>query len=362
MQRLLRMYGAWGIELKHRLQWKMIGIMFVSMLAAVVVMGLCEVSIFQGIFHMSAEKAEIEFAKYSYLFNLLLAIVAVFIFFLLSRKTIKRIERMNKNVSKIASGQMKELEGDCHKDELGDLSNNINTMALHIAQSIQKEQDMICNLAHDLRTPITSISGYIELLEKEKELSEEGKHYIDILSRKTEDLASQVNALLEYSILEFKDRDYGLEEISLSSLLEQVLIDFIPVLEQEGFTYILEGNTKSYLFVCNQMLFVRLFENLISNSIRYGKQEKKIEIKIHEITNCIAIDFSNYGELVSPEEEAHLFDAFYQGKSAKNYKTESKGLGLAIAKKITAIHHGHIKVKNNQDVNKVTFTVELPMK
>lgn len=361
MQRSLRMYGEWGIKLKHKLQWKMIGIMFISMIAGVMVMGICETIIYDGIYHMTPEEAERAFAQYSIFFNIIFAIVAISVYFMLSRKIVKRIEVMNRNVEKIARGQMKELTSDEHKDELGCLAVNINTMADKISQSLQKEQDMVCNLAHDLRTPITSISGYVELIEKNCELSEEGKSYTEILARKADDLSKQVDELLEYSILKFKEKEYTMETLSLSSLLEQVLIDFIPILEREEITFKLEGNSKPYNYTCNQLLLIRLFENLITNSIRYGKEGKKIEVEIEGDHESIRIHFSNYGNLLSKEEEKHLFEAFYQGKTAKDYKTESKGLGLAIAKEIIEIHHGTITVKCDKQLNKVTFLVEFPL-
>lgn len=355
------MYGEWGIRLKHKLQWKMIGIMFISVLAGVSVMALCEGAIYNGIFHMTPEEAEVAFAKYSVFFNLIFGVITILVFYILSRKIIKRIEIMNHNVEMITNGSMKELVPDVHKDELGYLAGNINMMARRIDQSIKKEQDMVCNLAHDLRTPITSIRGYLDLLQKNCELSEQGRAYAEILTRKTNDLSIQVNELLEYSILKFKEKEYQFEQISLSNLLEQVMIDFIPMLEREGIEFELIGNHKPYNYLCDKLLVVRLFENLITNSIRYGKEGKKIEAEITQDSMSIQILFSNYGNVLSKEEEENIFEAFYQGESAQEYKTESKGLGLAIAKEIVEIHHGTIEVSSNQQLNKVTFLVRFPL-
>lgn len=330
--------------------------MFISLFIGVIVMGLCSNLVFEKVLHLSPEKAEIEFARYSIYFNIIFGLVTIFSFFILSRKIIRRLEIMDQNVEKITLGKMEELEHDNHKDEIGYLSNNINCMAEKISSSIKKEQDMICNIAHDLRTPITSIGGYVELLEKDDTLSTEVRSYIDIISRKTRELSHQVNELLEYSVLQFKEKSYEMSELSLSMLLEQVLIDYIPVLSENDMEFLFKGNDKKCILKCNQQLMIRLFENLISNSIRYGKDGKRLDIIIEERDEGVTIHFSNYGNSLTEEECNHIFDDFYQGSSAKQYKTESKGLGLAIVKKIVMIHNGIVFLENKND--KVTFTIE----
>lgn len=322
-------------------------------------MAAMEAVIYTGIYDMTPEEGEVMFAQQSYIFNFEFLAVTILIFFLLSRKLIRRIETMNHKVELIANGQMKGLDTDHHNDELGNLSNHMNEMAVHIEESIQKEKNMICNLAHDLRTPITSICGYVELLQNSGELSEQGKEYADVLLRKSNDLSKQISQLLEYSLLTFQENEYEKVNLSISSLLEQVLIDFIPMLEKEGIRYGLKGNHKLCMYLGNQNLLVRLFENLIMNGIRYGKQGKKLEIDIQEKNHEIIVGVSNYGELLSEEETNHIFDYLYQGQSGKQYQTESKGLGLSIAKEIVKIHDGTLQVKSDPELHKVTFEVIL---
>lgn len=346
-------------NMKHRLQWKFIGIMFVSLSIGVMSMAAMQVFIFTGIYHMTPEEGEVAFAEQSYLFNLFFLVITIFVFFLLSRTLIKRIEDMNHNIEKITNGQMRGLLDDKNHDELANLSNNINKMARQIDESLQNEKNMICNIAHDLRTPITSICGYVELLEKDVDLPELGKQYTAILLRKSNDLSEQVSQLLEYSLLTFQKKEYEKEEMSISSLLEQVLIDFIPIMEKENISYSLKGNQKPCIYRGNQNLLIRLFENLITNSIRYGKEGKRVEIEIQEMKEHFIIDVSNYGKNLTQEESEHIFDYLYQGQSTIHYQTESKGLGLSIAKEIVNIHDGSICVKNDYDLHKVTFEVVL---
>lgn len=353
------MSGEWAIKLKHRLQLKFMGIMFISLLGGLFSMALAEALYFGKILGISPEEAELAFPEYSPFFNAVFIIISIILFLLLSRRLIKRIEEMNMNVKRIAAGKMTGLAEDKSKDELGSLSRNINAMAEMIQESLQKEKNMICDLAHDLRTPITSITGYVELLEQSSDLSDQAKEYLDIIYRKSNDLSVQVNDLLEYSVLQYRKKEYHMAEISLSSLLEQVIIDFIPSLEKEKMTFLLIGNNKPHFYKCNQGLMVRLFENLITNSIKYGKSGGKLDICIEEHNETIVISFSNYGTVLLKEYVSCLFQAFYQAENTLAYKTESNGLGLPICKAILEIHGGTIEAVTKPELKKVIFVIKL---
>lgn len=341
--------------MKHTLQWKFIGIMFISMICSVATMAITQYILFEKIQGMTAEQAEPIAARYSYLFNIIFIIEITAIFFLLSRKIIKRIEIMNDNVEQIAKGKLLELEQDHRIDELGNLSRNINSMAEKIVQSIEKEKKMVCNVAHDLRTPVTSIQGYATLLEKSSELSKTNLQYVSIIKNKSENLSEQIEELLEYSILQFEEKEYKFEVLSVKRLIEQVLIEFIPSLEAQHMTFSIKGNENELLCGCNQLLMIRLFENLFTNCIRYGNKGESIDIELYEVKEKIKICISNYGNTLTDEEIQHIFEAFYQGEDAKSYQTQSKGLGLAIAQKIVLIHQGDIKVYSDFTTKKITF-------
>lgn len=343
--------------MKHILQWKFIGIMFISMICSVATMAITQYILFEKIHGMTAEQAEPIAARYSYLFNIIFIIEITAIFFMLSRKIIKRIEIMNDNVEQIARGKLLELEQDHRIDELGNLSRNINSMAEKIVQSMEKEKQMVCNVAHDLRTPVTSIQGYATLLEKSSELSETNLQYVSIIKNKSENLSEQIEELLEYSILQFEEKEYKFEVLSLKRLIEQVLIEFIPSLEAQHMTFSIKGNENEneLLCACNQLLMIRLFENLFTNCMRYGNKGKSIDIELYEDKEEIKICISNYGNTLTDEEIQHVFEAFYQGEDAKSYKTQSKGLGLSIAQKIVLIHQGDIKVSSDSTTKKITF-------
>lgn len=326
----------------------------------IMVMSLSEAVVYGMLHGLTAEQTEKVIGPYRYIFNLIFIVVVILVFWTVSRRVIKRIECMNANVERIANGEMTDLLVDTRRDELGSLSQNINEMAEAIRQSIEKEQAMICNVAHDLRTPVTSISGYVELLEREENLSVDGQKYVEILERKSKELSDQISELLTYSVIQFREKEYEFTKVSVSRLLEQVLIDFIPQLDRFGMEFKLTGNQEKYECMCNSALMVRLFENMIANSIRYGREGKKIRIHLEKKDGKLAIRFQNYGRPLSCDAIEQMFQPFQRGQDAKEYSTEGKGLGLAIAKSIVEIHHGEITVSNTAE-NEIVFTILLPL-
>lgn len=342
--------------MKHKLQWKFIFIMFISLFAGIILMAVSQ-SIY-GYFHrMSAEKTEeiFEAGWYAIALDVAFVGVVVIVFLILSRSIVKRIEQLNSSIEQISKGNMKNIAIDKHNDELGTLSGSVYEMARMLEESLENERAMVRNIAHDLRTPVTSIQGYAQLLEQSEELSLQNKEHVAIIQRKSEHLSEQIEELLEYSILQFEEKEYSFEMLSLSSLVEQIFIDFIPQLDTLDMNFSLKGNDVPHMISCNQNLMIRLLENLINNALRYGKKGKIIEAFLSEDESNVYLEIANYGSTLTQAQIQNIFYPFYQGEDAKEYVTQSKGLGLAIVSKIAAIHHGTITVQCNEEIERTAF-------
>lgn len=319
----------------------------------------------QGIYgyrhQLTAEETEIIFTtgNYAIIQDAGFVGIVILVFFVLSRGHIKRIEKLDESIRQISRGNMKGIRVDKKHDELGTLSGSIYEMAERLDQSLENERAMVRNIAHDLRTPVTSIQGYAQLLEKSDELSTQNKEYVEIIQRKSEHLSEQINELLEYSVLQFEEKEYSFEKLSMSSLVEQIFIDFIPQLEKQGMEFSLKGNQTPHVVSCNQTLMIRLLENLINNALRYGKKGKIIEASLSEDETHVYLELANYGSTLTKEQIKDIFEPFYQGEDAKEYIAESKGLGLAIAAKIATIHHGTITVQCEEEKKRTAFLLTL---
>lgn len=342
--------------MKHKLQWKFIFIMFISLFVGIILLAASQ-GIYGYFYRMSAEKTEEVFEAGWYAIALDVAFVAVvvLVFLILSRSIIKRIEQLNSSIEQISKGNMKNIPIDKHKDEIGTLSGSVYEMARMLEESLENERAMVRNIAHDLRTPVTSIQGYAQLLEQSEELSLQNKEHVAIIQRKSEHLSEQIEELLEYSILQFEEKEYSFEMLSLSSLVEQIFIDFIPQLDALNMNFSLEGNDVPHMISCNQNLMIRLLENLINNALRYGKKGKLIEAFLSEDGSHIYLEIANYGSTLTQSQIQKIFQPFYQGEDAKEYVTQSKGLGLAIVSKIVAIHHGTITVQCEEETRRTAF-------
>ncbi|WP_167954794.1 HAMP domain-containing sensor histidine kinase [Anaerosporobacter faecicola] len=347
--------------MKHKLQLKFIFFMFLSVFLGIFLLSISE-AIYSYHYNLTAEKTQeiLETGGSGVAFVIGFLVVVVLIFLFLSRNTIKRIERLNNSIKQISKGNRKNIVQDTHKDELGELSKSICEMARLLEQSLEDERAMVCNIAHDLRTPVTSIQGYAQLLKQSEELSLQNQEHVAIIQRKSEHLSRQIEELLEYSILQFEEKEYTFESLSLSSLVEQIFIDFIPQLDERDMTFELVGNDKPHMFLCNQNLMIRLLENLLNNALRYGKKGKKIEAYLSENETWITLEIANYGSVLSPSQAEHIFQPFYQGEDAKEYVTQSKGLGLAIVSKIVTIHHGTIEVQCQEERKRTAFVLTFP--
>ncbi len=221
----------------------------------------------------------------------------------------------------------------------------------------QKKNDLIVYLAHDLKTPLTSIIGYLSLLDEEKNLSNKQKNkFIKIALDKSNKLEKLINELFEITKYNSETLIINKEKINITLLINQVIDEFYPILKQ---------NNKKINFNQNKDIFIqadpnkiaRVFNNLIKNAINYSLKNSDINIDIQEDKNLI-ITISNKSETLTQNQLDRLFDKFYRVDYSRNTKLGGSGLGLAIAKDIITAHEGTITVKSEN--NQTTFKIELP--
>lgn len=301
----------------------------------------------------------------AFLYFLVFITLTTLIFMLLSRKIIKRIEEINLYVDKVKNGDFDSYIEIKTKDEIGQLSQNISIMVSTLKDYIEKQKqsekirnEMISNISHDLRTPLTSLSGYIELIKLNKNDVNRCNDYIEVLDEKCKSLKNQVNDLLEYCNLNYKEIKIQKRIVSVKELIEQVIIDFIPQMEKEGISFELEVQEEKLYINVDINLFVRLLQNIISNGIFYGKSGKKIKVEVFLREAQVIIKIINYGKPIPKEDIPYIFERFYRGEKSRNENTGGKGMGLAVAKSIAELHNGAVNVYSNE--LETAFEIVLP--
>ena len=301
------------------------------------------------------------------LFVLLGILLFSLIFLLLQRKMARDVETIARAVKQISEGDLStrlELEG---AGELTDIAENLNRMEEDIQELIDKERtseqsktDLITNVAHDLRTPLTSILGYLELLRKNQKLSPEMQQkYLDIAYNKSVRLQKLIEELFGFTKLSYGKINMNVAKVDIVELLAQLLEESYPNFQKNGLSYDFVSNRKSQIIEADGDLLARLFDNLIGNAIKYGKEGKRVRVNLRADREIVTIKIVNYGYVIPANELPLIFDRFYRTDHSRTNASGpgGTGLGLAIVKNITDMHHGTVSVSS--DLSGTVFTVRL---
>lgn len=224
----------------------------------------------------------------------------------------------------------------------------------------QRKSDLIIYLAHDLKTPLTSVIGYLTLLQEEKEISPElQEKYLSISLEKAERLEDLINEFFEITRFNLTHLTLEVSQVDLSRMLEQIAYEFRPVLAQKNLDYqlVLDPEVK---LQCDVDKLERVFDNLIRNAVNYSFPDSEIAIILKEYEEGVTVQVSNRGNTIPPEKLSRIFEQFFRLDSSRSTGTGGAGLGLAIAKEIVELHRGKISAESS-DQN-IRFTIWLPKK
>lgn len=305
-------------------------------------------------------------------------IVFVEIFFKLIDFTIEYIRKLRRSIQQVTSGNYGvqcEVEYD---DELGSLAANINVLsktllakekeseklkekeraALDIERNAERQKnELITNVAHDLRTPLTTIVGYLELIKDDTALSKEDVHkYSGIAYEKSIRLQEMMDDLFEFTKLDNADIKLNKSMINLSGLIMQMTDEFYPSFKDCNITPIVNLPEENIYVQGDGQLLARVFDNLISNALKYGYHNTDLKIEVSGDEKYATVKVINHGDTIAPEDIPLLFNKFYRTDSSRNSKTGGTGLGLAITKNIVDLHHGDISVTSDDQIT--TFIVK----
>lgn len=302
------------------------------------------------------------------LFFVLLGIAVFSLSFLfLQRRTMRYMGEISRAMQNISEGDLNtsvEVIGD---DEFSQMAESLNKMAENIRDLMDKEREaertkneLITNIAHDLRTPLTSIIGYLELLSNSRQTVMEPqlqKKYIDIAYTKAKRLEKLIEDLFGFTKMTYGKVSMKVGQVDIIKLLSQLLEEFYPSFADNNLTYELTSDVPVQMICADANLLARLFDNLINNAIKYGADGKRIEVNVCGGEELAVISITNYGHVIPPEELPLIFNKFYRVEHSRSTSTGGTGLGLAIAKNVVDMHGGSIQVTS--DLNGTVFTVKL---
>lgn len=318
-----------------------------------------------GVF--GAENADGE--RYMILCVFLALLIFALVFYILQLSSIKYIEKISEGMKAISEGKLEtrvEVRGD---DEFSQMALDLNSMAEDLQKLLifereaeKSKNDLVTNIAHDLKTPLTSVIGYLELLNGPNATSltdSQKKRYVTIAYNKSRRLEKLIDDLFDYSKLSYGKINMQMGYVDIVKLLEQLLEESYPNFAQKGLSYELKTNVKSLEIMADSLLIARLFENLIGNAIKYGADGKKVIVRIiaDPVADAVEVRVINFGFVIDQKDLPFIFEKFYRADKARSTDSGGTGLGLAIAKDIVDMHGGSIQAQS--DLNGTVFIVRL---
>ena len=229
----------------------------------------------------------------------------------------------------------------------------------HLAAQLEsKKNDLVMYLAHDLKTPLTSVIGYLTLLEECPELSQSQRaKFTGIALDKAYRLEQLITEFFEITRFNINTVQLRKNRIDLGMMMEQIADEFYPMLSEKGLVTDIDIPEKILMYADSDKL-ARVIDNLLKNAVNYSYENSTIRIGARVRNGRVIIKFRNQCDEIPKEKLQKIFDKFYRMDSSRSSQTGGSGLGLAIAKQITELHGGTIKASSNEEYT--DFTVILP--
>ena len=223
----------------------------------------------------------------------------------------------------------------------------------------QRKNDLIVYLAHDLKTPLTSIIGYLTLLSETPELPPEARSkYIHISLDKSIRLEELINEFFDITRFNLTTITLDLENTNLSRMLDQTVSEFYPILTEKNLTWNVDIAPDVWI-LCDRDKLARVFDNLIRNAVAYSYENSVISLSMETQKYKVEIILKNSGKTIPPQKLAHIFEQFYRADSSRSSSTGGSGLGLAIAKEILELHGGMVQAFSKDET--IAFVLSLPL-
>ena len=297
------------------------------------------------------------------------ALIGLLVFGLLTR----RLNRLNREMQRVTESKF-DLEptlltANGSSDEIDELSNafidmsaQIRTQIAQLTENDRLRRELVSNISHDLRTPLTAMQGYIEtlIIKRDSMSAEERERYLRIAQKHTARLGILIGDLFELSKLDAASVTPSVESFSLPELVQDIAQEFQIESERKNIALQIEVDNAAQDTMGDIGLIQRVLENLVRNAIQFTPEGGEVTISIAERRDSFAISVSDSGPGIAEEDVPRIFDRFYRARDGEEARSDSSGLGLAIVKRILDLHDSRILVMSKRNTG-TRFEFELPI-
>jgi len=298
---------------------------------------------------------------YAVLITIIVILIALIVF-----QNIK-LFKISKALTEIISGNFNE------RIKFRDYNKSVKNLIINLNRLIDKFQEiaavnkqyeddrkkMISNISHDLRTPLTAMLGYVEMLQTDTSLSlNDKKEYLQVIETKGEVLRRLIDEFFSLSKIDSDDINFEFKKIDITEVTRQCALSFLKDFEAKEITPVIEIPEKEIYITADIKSINRILQNIISNSLKYGSSGKLIGISLKENKDNVTIDIWDKGKGIKKEDLPYIFERLYTGEKSRNSNLKGSGIGLTIVKKLVEKHNGKIEVES-LPYEKTSFKITL---
>ena len=250
-----------------------------------------------------------------------------------------------------------------------ELAENINLIKAGYKEILEEgvkneklKTELISNVSHDLKTPLTSIINYVNILKSNDITEEERRDYVGILEKKSLKLKALIEDLFEMSKINSGKMKINREKIDILSLVHQGLGEYSTLYSDKNISFKVESKEEAIYMDLDGRLMSRAIENIIINSIKYSLNNTRVYVSVYKEKGYVTIAMKNIANYEMDFNEDEMFERFARGDKSRNSKVEGSGLGLAITKSIVELHGGIVKIKREGDMFKIYLNLPIEIK
>ena len=325
-------------------------------------------------FIQEASPLELFTAKYLPLLLILLIVIIIVtngtLSYLVSKSILTPLKTLREATENIKKGNLNFKIKEVRKDEIGDLTKDFESMRQKLKQSLELQQRyeenrklLISNISHDLKTPITSIKGYVEGIKDGVANTEEKQQkYVNTIYKKAYELDSLIDELFLFSTLDLNRVPFHFERLNITHFIKECMDDFSYGIEKSGVEIKFHNHINTAVLVkADREKLMRVFNNTIQNSMKYlDKDPGQIKIELSKLDKFALVTIEDNGVGIESEDLPLVFESFYRADKSRNSKTGGTGLGLAISKQIIEPHGGSIWAESSKGTGTaIKFTLQL---